>query len=483
MKKWLFFIVLLFVLSCTPTLTGKNIDPIQEFLNGDGFVVNSTPDLVTPVPQENKVVEKETFKVLTSVCGDYFCEQNEDKNTCPNDCLLGPELVKQVDKCDSPEQPQKEVWEVTKDVTLCLKDFDLPKGIIIENDGVVFDCNNAKLTTEFSEDRIVFLEVLANNVRVKNCNFENLFLDVGGVYYPKKLFYKKVYGVKIENNNFNTNSIPGYTVPIYAEDSTIKSNNFLSGAGISIRNSNNIKVLNNDADFIEMTSSESNQLLNNLVRNFVVLDKSNKNQVFSNTLLGDNFLGSITLLNSKENNVYSNSVGDGGFKDQSLNCEDILDLGIPLFPIGILGGEKNIINENWLNGFKASCGIYLAQTKHNKVSFNNIENFNEGIYLVGGDKAESFDNEFRSNTIKNNQVGISLKDVVQNNVFSENNFSKNEKQIVYNSSVKNNFENNFYDDYKGEGSYYIHTITPTHENGWVPFTIEDKSPKQLSSNK
>ncbi len=472
MKKWLLFLLLIFVLSCAPTLTGRNIDPIQEFLNGEGLVVDE-PET------QNIVTERETISepVTNSVCGNYFCEQNENENTCPNDCLLGPEPVKQLDKCDSPEQPQKEVWEVTKDVTLCLKDFNLPKGIIIEKEGVVFDCNNAKLITDFNEEKIVFLEVLANNVQVKNCNFENLFLDVGGVYYPKKLFYKKVSGVQIKNNDFNLGGIPGYTVAVYAQDGSIKSNNFLSGAGLTIKESNKIKVLNNYVDFIEFSSSEENEVMNNFVSNYLIFDKSNKNKIYSNTVLGDDFIGSITLLNSKENSIYSNSIGDGGFKDQSINCEELLNLGIPLFPIGILGGEKNIVNQNWLNGFKASCGIYLSQTKHNKISENTIENFDQGIYLIGRDKAESFDNEFIDNAIKNNKVGTLIKDLVQNNIFSENIFSQNEKQILYNSSTKNSFENNKYDDHKKESPYYIHTITPSYESGWVPFTVEDKNPK------
>ncbi|MBI4918557.1 right-handed parallel beta-helix repeat-containing protein [archaeon] len=470
MKK-LVFLLLFFLVSCS--FSGfQSKDPVEEFLNGEGpsgqIIVNPAP-----VQQANNLDE---IKLSRSVCGDNVCNFDETKYSCPNDCWLGPKS-EQVEDCVIPELQGRQAWIVDKDVVLCHGTHNFPFGIEI-TESAILDCNGAVLKSPSNK----YLSVLANNVIVKNCLFEKLMIDIGGNYNNRG--YIKLSGVQLINNNFNVGYevIPGYEVALHTIGSLVKNNNFFNKSGVSLRSAEKTLIVNNNLDYAELLSSKNNEVKNNRVDSFIVMDDSEKNIISLNKIKNSNFSGSITLMNSYDNFINSNELGDYSDKSSSIDCNNVLDrMGIPLLPIGLLGGGKNIISNNLLKGDSSSCGIFIDQSKGNKISENTIEYFDQGILLSGLPKAGNENNEISNNLIKNNKAGVFIKDQSRNNKFSNNSFVENERQVNYNTTLPNFFKGNFFDNFKGTGPFFVYNITPKYETGWVPLIIQDETPRQDSN--
>ncbi|PIN81604.1 hypothetical protein COV11_01645 [Candidatus Woesearchaeota archaeon CG10_big_fil_rev_8_21_14_0_10_30_7] len=463
MKKLVLFLLVLFI-SCNNSITGNDVfEDLHELIETEN-VQNNT--LI--VEQVDLFVQP---KIIKKICGNDVCEISENEYSCEQDCLIGPKR-ENVENCVIPPKNPR-AWEVYEDTILCAGTHSFPYGVEIRG-GLIFDCNNAVLKSPL----LKYLSVLSDNVIIKNCNFDTLMIDVGGTFNPRKNNYRQLSNIQIVNNKFNIETpISGYEITLFTSNALIKNNDFLDKSGISLKNSEQTTIVNNKLDFVEVLSSNNNRISNNFLRSFLVLDNSKKNNVYSNKIVNTNFSGSITLMNSHNNFITNNNIGDSKVYSFNIDCDNILEgMGIPLLPLSLLGGSNNIINGNILRGSQASCGFYLDQTKSNKFANNMVEYFDQGIYLSGFFKAENSGNEFINNSVKNNKIGIKLKDFVKINVFKNNFFINNQKQIFYNTSLTNQFSNNFFDDFNKSGPYFIHTTIPSYETGWVPIIIQDETP-------
>ncbi len=466
MNKLVILLILLLVLLISCSFTGfQSKDPIDEFLSG-----NSLPQKTG----ELSVQQSETFtepKKTKFFCGNDICEFDETKYSCSDDCWIGFRS-EQIDDCVIPELEGRQAWIVDKDVVLCHGTHTFPFGIEIENRATL-NCNGAVLKSPLTK----YLSILSDDVVVKNCLFENLMIDVGGNYNNRG--YKKLSNVRITNNDFNLGpeAVPGYEVSLHTINGLVNNNNFFNKSGVSLKSAEKTKVVNNKLDYVELLSSKNNEVKNNKINSFIVLDKSENNLIYSNKIKNSNFSGSITLMNSQENIVTSNEVGDYSDKVYGIDCNNVLKgMGIPLLPLGVLGGGNNILRNNTLKGDISSCGIFIDQSKNNKIFENTVEYFDQGIFLSGLPKAGNENNELRNNMIRNNKIGVFIKDQSRNNKFSSNSFIKNEKQVNYNATLPNIFGGNHFDDYKGAGPYFVYNITPKYETGWVPLIVQDETP-------
>lgn len=70
-----------------------------------------------------------------------------------------------------------DLMEVTRDIVLCNKAFDVPSGIRIKTDGVTLDCNGAIIRGTAVQDGQGIIIDHADEITIKNCNILNF--DVG----------------------------------------------------------------------------------------------------------------------------------------------------------------------------------------------------------------------------------------------------------------------------------------------------------------
>ncbi len=165
----------------------------------------------------------------------------------------------------------------------------------------------------------------------------------------------------------------------------------------------------------------------------------------NNNVIADNKLSyclanGIRLENTTDNNLITNNIIT--FNDQGIwignSCED------------------NFLSDNEVKG--NYVGITLTTDtgigfNDNNTIFRNIviENFWQGILL----EAESDENHISNNLIfRNEGTGLSIGSAADDNVIVSNDFSDNNINCI-DAGSNNDFENNYWDDWTGTGSYPI----------------------------
>jgi parallel beta-helix repeat protein len=266
----------------------------------------------------------------------------------------------------------------------------------------------------------------------------------------------------ISNNEFYNNSFMGASV-----DSPLQKNNHFSNNlfqdnpfyGLYLINSNTFLANNrfiNDGITISADGRPIQIIFeNNTINDLPLLIYQNESFV---TLEG-NRIGSLILVNCSSSFIKDCQFYDTDSSVFLINCENIsiTNCFFDQMLTGIVTCfSKNVtIAKNIFQNISDTAISYRVNSEgiiqHNVISTSRV-----GLYLF-----DSFQNQILDNTIKNNDVGMSLwsqnnnhntgQNNIENNVFMSNN------QHAY-ATNKNHWTNNYFDDWIGLRNPFIKTI-------------------------
>jgi len=181
----------------------------------------------------------------------------------------------------------------------------------------------------------------------------------------------------------------------------------------------------------------------------ISLKNSNGNKIIGNTII-NNSEGIILAVNSTHNVVSENVLTHN---NQAINIRAYANNNTV---------SENIITSNWYSG------VYLSLTNGNTITRNNITQHLVGIYLYG---FLSTRNNISGNTIANNGEGAHVFQS-SDNIFYHNNFISNTKQVYFDVSLVNLWDNgaegNYWSDYDGKD-------TEGNGIGDTPYVIDAKN--------
>ena len=282
------------------------------------------------------------------------------------------------------------------------------------------------------------------NNNIANMNLDGIFLISSN-------------NIIIKNNTACENGNAGISLQ---ESSGNEVNNNIANKnlnGIVLLRSNNSKIVNNTAcengnAGIHLSFSSGNEVYNTIVnKNLagIVLLRSNNNKIENNTACENGYRG-ISLGDSSGNEVNNNIANKNldGIVLLSSNNNKIVNntacengnAGIPLQESSGNEVNNNIANKN-LNGI-----VLLLSSNDNKIVNNTAcENGNRGLSLE-----ESSGNEVNNNIANKDLYGILLLLSSNNNIITKNNIVNNERQARIQNSYLNEFNYNYWSDYKGE---------------------------------
>jgi parallel beta-helix repeat protein len=207
-------------------------------------------------------------------------------------------------------------------------------------------------------------------------------------------------------------------------------NDVYNDAGIYINNSNSIQIKNNI-----ITNNQANGI--KIVGSGVDDDITIKeNQIVNND--GDG----IALKSSNGNEILFNCINNNGRDGIFLYTSSNND-------IGTLEGMGNNISENKQSGIDM-YGVCIENRIYKNLIYKNKEG---GIFM----DTRPSRNKINQNTISNNsEYGIYLILGCINNLIRKNNFINNQpKHAKFVNSFFNQWQSNYWDDYKGSGAYWI----------------------------
>jgi parallel beta-helix repeat protein len=288
-----------------------------------------------------------------------------------------------------------------------------------------YSSNNNILTNNTAKSNDwngICLSYLSNNNTLMN----NIFIKNG-------LFIEDSYENTVENNTVNDKLLVYYedTSNIVIQDHDVgqivlvKCSNFTiedlnisyASIGIELWQTNDCKILNNNASFNEYG---------------IHLYSSSNNNMLSNNTVKSNDLSGICLSSSSNNNTLTNN---------------------------------NAKSNHW-------CGIYLHFSSNNTFMNNTVKsNKGKGIYL----SYSSNNNAFMNNTIESNNYGIHLEsssnNLIYNNYFNNTNNARDTENNIWNTTKINNTNiiggpylgGNYWHDYTGSdtiGDGLGDTLTP-----------------------
>jgi parallel beta-helix repeat protein len=186
------------------------------------------------------------------------------------------------------------------------------------------------------------------------------------------------------------------SIEIYSSHADIK-DCFLESAsahgGISLDNSNNIKLTSFTNFGFSLGNGSSNNVISNNTGCGIGLRNANNNVITNNTL-SEYWVCGINLLNSNDNDITGNTFSN--------NRKCMRWQGRK--GIRVLSSNDNLITGNtFLNDH---CGIYLSSSNNNVITDNIASNNYYGIYL----DSSSNRNRITGNTVSNNSdCGIHLR--------------------------------------------------------------------------
>ena len=243
------------------------------------------------------------------------------------------------------------------------------------------------------------------------------------------------------------------------------SNNYLSSKysfGIYVKNSNNIKISNNDI------SRHANP---------VMLQNSNDNIISDNSIYGSGNYG-MNLRECLRNQILSNEISQR-------------DYGIDLWDFS----KNNIVSQNIIRDSGKYAIICFEDSVNNEISNNIIESSKRGIAIrssickIQGNKVDrctenalslgGFYNVVEGNTFSNSSLGIELSEGLAI-VIKKNNFINNDLNAYFENCIRTKWRQNYWSDH-GFGPYFIkgrfyHTLdwpqgSETFELPWINIDI------------
>jgi parallel beta-helix repeat protein len=267
----------------------------------------------------------------------------------------------------------------------------------------------------------------------------------------------------IENSNLSLNAHGSYFFNSN-NNSFINNSNINSGDGIWVKNSENIKILNNTFRKIFYPNSVSLEINLENVK-FADVRSNKMNHGFY--IWGDDLahwnshnIDSTNLVKKKQVLFWKNR--NGGVVPQNngqiilANCTGVTvsNYNFDKIIYGIILGYSsgNIVTNN--KAHNSSGNIFLMHSDKNTISVNKGQNLNYGLILIGSE----------NNTISNNSAtsclfGLSLNSVSNNNKIIQNSFNVNDIYGMRIASSDNNkiYGNNVTNNWGG--------IVLSHSNG------------------
>lgn len=309
--------------------------------------------------------------------------------------------------------------------TLCKQNYDLNQNIPIWDDDVVLDCNGATLNRAGQPSQTaITLELRGKGITIKNCLFNNVRLSA----------LEEKENIIIENNEF------------------IGMNTYLS---LAVSKSS---IKNNIIDSMTLTSNTVSPTAPKVEKN----------------IIENNKIGAINVFESNENSILNNEI----------------------IQIVLEGSSKNIIKNNNIvmaqNYAQTSVPANMIVTNSNNLASNN--NQIEGNTLDGqgytntarpvlGIMLGNGDNNVVKNIIKNYEIGILSTLASENNIVKNNDFFKNQVQVIDNNDHKNNYEQNYYDNHQciKQGNYCTNTFQIKDDSQSIVM-VEDNQPSAIKNN-
>ncbi len=289
--------------------------------------------------------------------------------------------------------------------------------IIVDDDGTPgVDCNytiiqwaidNASVgDTIFVKNGTYYENVVVNKtINLTGEDRDNTIIDGTGVGYVVSITvdWVNITGFLVTNSGNNSHPTPNIRL-----------------AGIYLESVENCKMINNNV-------SNNNE-------HGIKLNYSNNNFIANNIVISNNFRG-IALYYSNNNILYNNSI-------------KYHDVHSGLFSgIYVGGGSSNLISNNYL--FSNYNGIYLGGTQENRIENNTLDS-----HISNGLQLYSFanDNTIQNNTLIFNGIGIFIRTSSAHNTINNNNISNNIRRGIY--MVGSDY-NEFYNNTMFENSFYI----------------------------
>jgi parallel beta-helix repeat protein len=311
--------------------------------------------------------------------------------------------------------------------------------------------------------------------------FNNLFENEYGVYFSasdrnnitnNSIYWNEIYGIRFHDSEHNTiagNEIDSNRqIGIYIINSinnTISANKMnnngilFSGGNVEYWNSHNIDTLNlvNGKTLYYIKNQQSGNVPNGAGQ-VILANCSNisvKNQEIINATAGI-LLGFSSYCNISVNNLASNyHYGIYLYKSMKNNINNNTVLNNNRVGTFFYYSDNNLVIENRL--FSNENGILLHLSDYNEIFSNNVSYNDYGVkleYFFGG----SDYNRIVNNTIYSNQdYGIYFKEVSHNEVY-HNNFINNTIQaydFIVNGRWYGSYPlgGNYWSDYKGNDTY------------------------------
>lgn len=375
MKKkvfFLFLVSLLFVISCTVS-TKVNVTSNQTSVNKSAQIISTNitqnvtfSNITQVITQQNKNLTRQTnlntsYIIINKTLVTNVTQSNNSITSTPSINMtqsnkmtnnsqtqtIGPLPSKNVPNCVIPPSNLQDVWKVDTDIILCNAagnvEYDLVKGVDIIKEGIIFDCNGAKIIGTVVQPETMF-RINSQGVTVRNCNFFDVELHS---YYPSRKLV-------IENNLFD-NSHPCW-----------------GGQGIIIFSAQDILIQNNEVrrGAIVITGgyggTTNNKLINNVV-NLMLLHVTNQNEVINNKL------NELELRESSENVVKNNNLVWISIKMQNPPSGKLCFSYNPEKLLKIDKGNKNMVKNNEFDGRGNIPGVYIIKgSEDNKIINNNF---------------------------------------------------------------------------------------------------------------
>jgi parallel beta-helix repeat protein len=232
---------------------------------------------------------------------------------------------------------------------------------------------------------------------------------------------------------------------------------------------NNLRLIGEDRDNTIIDGNQAGTVVKVLAENVTITGFTIRRSgddgegLFLNhsnhTLISNNTCSSchvgILLERSKSNKIIGNIISNGStgiilavFSTYNVISENMLTGNTEAISIRAYANNntvsKNIIANNWYSG------VYLSLTGGNSITENNITRHSVGIFLYG---SFSTKNNISGNMIADNSEGIHMYQS-GNNTFFHNNFINNTRQVLFDNSLPNLWDNgsegNYWSDYNGK---------------------------------
>jgi len=308
-------------------------------------------------------------------------------------------------------------------------------GIVVERDNIVVDGAGYTIqgTREYPYSGVDLTG--RSNVTIKN-------MEINTFFYGIRLDYSS--NNTIVGNNITANNLGGIGLFDYSSNNTIVGNNIA-----------------NNYDGIRLFDYSSNNTIvgNNIANNSwgFYLDSSSNNTIVGNNITANNGYG-ISFQYSSNNTIVGNNIANNSW-------------GIWLSSSSNNGIVGNNITANNLGGI----GLSDYSSNNNGIVGNNIANNGYGIFFD-----YSSNNTIVGNNIANNSWGIWLH-YSSNNYFYHNNFISNAKQVDFDSSSLNFWDDgypcggNYWSNYNGTDLYSGPYQNEAGSDGIsdVPYNVSD----------